>query len=90
MLRCKVCGHEVDCSTGICRNCGLRQWGVSQNPEKDTAMTKLELWAIRAKNSLRRASNRVAVFEHKTLVAVLVLAVLGIIGITAVSSCLRG
>ena len=90
MLRCKKCGHEVDCSTGICRSCGLRQWGFSQNPEKDTAMTKLELWGVRAGHALRRMSNRVATFEHKTLVAVLILAVLGIIGITIVSSCLRG
>ncbi len=90
MLRCKRCGHEVDYATGICRSCGLRQWGVSQNPEKDTSMTKLELWGVRAERTLRRISNRVATFEHKSLVAALVLAVIGIIVITMVSSCLRG
>jgi|GEM_PF-1827649 len=89
-MRCPKCGHEIDCVTNKCRCCGFEPWGISRDPEKETATTKAELWLIRARNSMRIFSNRVATFEHKGLLAVLILAVIAIVLITAVSSCMRG
>ncbi len=89
-MRCPKCGHEIDHLTGKCCRCGFMPWGISRDPEKETATTKAELALIRLRNSLRIFSNRVSTFEHKGLLAVLLLAVIGIILLTAVSSCLRG
>ena len=90
MQRCKKCGHEVDYSTGTCRFCGLRQWGVTDTPEKDTETTGLEMWARRTGHSLRRTFNNVAAFEHKSLVAALVLLVVAIIVLTVLKSVMCG
>ena len=88
-MRCPKCGHEIDQMTNQCRCCGFRPWGISRNPEEETATTGLELWLIRTRNRLRIVSNRVASFEHKTLVAVLILAVLAIVGMAFLRSCMR-
>lgn len=89
-MRCPKCGHEIDHLTGKCCRCGFMPYGASRNPEKETATTRLELALIKIRNRLRIFSNRVATFEHKGLLAVLILAVIAIIIITAVSSCARG
>jgi len=80
-MRCPKCGHEFNPATGCCSYCGFRPWGVSRNPEEETDTTKLELWLTRTRNRLRIISNRVVSFEHKTLLAVLILALLGVIAL---------
>lgn len=88
-MRCPKCGHQIDQITNKCMCCGFQPWGISRNPEEETATNRLELWLIRTRNRLRIVSNRVVSFEHKTLVAVLILAVLGIIAMAFLRACMR-
>ncbi len=89
-MRCPKCGHEIDHITSKCRRCGYMPLIVSHTPEEETATTGLEMALIKIRNALRVFINRVAVFEHKSLVVVLILAVAALILIAAARSCVRG